>query len=212
MGIMFRNGFLALAAGASLFAGALSPQSAKADLLYSFSFDTANFDVSGLITTVGPAGNVTGIVGSVTANAPAVTTDVGAITGLITIPGNPSPPNQGLYTSPVTGQQWLFNDVLFAAPLIVDNNGILFGFGANNIGNVYSVVGGGNTAYYFSVDNPSGGLYNPGDLILLGGVTFDGTVASPVPQPSTWAMMILGFFGVGFLAYRRKDKMAFRIA
>jgi hypothetical protein len=25
-----------------------------------------------------------------------------------------------------------------------------------------------------------------------------------VPEPSTWAMMILGFAGVGFMAYRRK--------
>jgi len=28
--------------------------------------------------------------------------------------------------------------------------------------------------------------------------------APPVPEPSTWAMMILGFAGVGFMAYRRK--------
>ena len=27
---------------------------------------------------------------------------------------------------------------------------------------------------------------------------------SPVPEPSTWAMMILGFAGVGFMAYRRR--------
>jgi hypothetical protein len=34
-----------------------------------------------------------------------------------------------------------------------------------------------------------------------------------VPEPSTWAMMILGFAGVGFMAYRRKSKgSAFRIA
>jgi hypothetical protein len=26
-----------------------------------------------------------------------------------------------------------------------------------------------------------------------------------VPEPSTWAMMILGFMGVGFMAYRRKQ-------
>jgi hypothetical protein len=26
-----------------------------------------------------------------------------------------------------------------------------------------------------------------------------------VPEPSTWVMMILGFFGVGFIAYRRKE-------
>jgi hypothetical protein len=33
-----------------------------------------------------------------------------------------------------------------------------------------------------------------------------------VPEPSTWAMMILGFCGVGFMAYRRKSKPAFRLA
>jgi hypothetical protein len=36
---------------------------------------------------------------------------------------------------------------------------------------------------------------------------------SAVPEPSTWAMMILGFIGVGFMAYRRNDKQAgFRFA
>ncbi len=29
-----------------------------------------------------------------------------------------------------------------------------------------------------------------------------------VPEPSTWAMMILGFAGIGFMAYRRKNAMA----
>jgi len=29
---------------------------------------------------------------------------------------------------------------------------------------------------------------------------------SDVPEPSTWAMMILGFAGVGFMAYRRSRK------
>jgi choice-of-anchor C domain-containing protein len=34
----------------------------------------------------------------------------------------------------------------------------------------------------------------------------------PVPEPSTWAMMILGFLGVGFLTYRRKKNAhAFRL-
>ena len=31
------------------------------------------------------------------------------------------------------------------------------------------------------------------------------TFNSAVPEPSTWAMMILGFAGVGFMAYRRKS-------
>ena len=33
-----------------------------------------------------------------------------------------------------------------------------------------------------------------------------------VPEPSTWAMMILGFAGVGFMAYRRKSKPALMAA
>jgi hypothetical protein len=37
-----------------------------------------------------------------------------------------------------------------------------------------------------------------------------GTISAvaAVPEPSTWAMMILGFFGVGFFAYRRKQSGA----
>ena len=33
-------------------------------------------------------------------------------------------------------------------------------------------------------------------------------VAGAVPEPSTWAMMILGFAGVGFMAYRRRNQTA----
>jgi hypothetical protein len=34
------------------------------------------------------------------------------------------------------------------------------------------------------------------------------TLADAVPETSTWAMMILGFAGIGFVAYRRKNKVA----
>jgi len=37
-------------------------------------------------------------------------------------------------------------------------------------------------------------------------------VAGAVPEPSTWAMMILGFLGVGFMAYRRRAQPAVRLA
>jgi hypothetical protein len=44
------------------------------------------------------------------------------------------------------------------------------------------------------------------DRLPNGWFVFDVTtaVASAVPEPSTWAMMILGFCGLGFMAYRRK--------
>ena len=38
-----------------------------------------------------------------------------------------------------------------------------------------------------------------------------GTVA-PVPEPSTWAMLLLGFTGLGYVAYRRKTKAGLRAA
>jgi PEP-CTERM motif len=41
-----------------------------------------------------------------------------------------------------------------------------------------------------------------GGLPFLAAVT---TEVAAVPEPSTWAMMILGFFGLGFMAYRRKN-------
>jgi hypothetical protein len=37
-------------------------------------------------------------------------------------------------------------------------------------------------------------------------------VVNGVPEPSTWAMMILGFACVGFMAYRRKSKPALMAA
>jgi hypothetical protein len=40
----------------------------------------------------------------------------------------------------------------------------------------------------------------------------DDISVSAVPEPSTWAMMILGFVGIGFMAYRRKGQPSFRLA
>ena len=39
--------------------------------------------------------------------------------------------------------------------------------------------------------------------VQFAGGEIRGNIA-PVPEPSTWAMMILGFAGVGFMAYRRR--------
>ena len=39
------------------------------------------------------------------------------------------------------------------------------------------------------------------------------TLVGAVPEPATWAMMVLGFFGVGFMAYRRRNQnTAFRLS
>ena len=47
-----------------------------------------------------------------------------------------------------------------------------------------------------------------GDQMLVTSIT----AVTAVPEPSTWAMMILGFAGIGFMAYRRKAKNALMAA
>jgi len=47
------------------------------------------------------------------------------------------------------------------------------------------------------------------------GNSFEITNISAVPEPTTWAMMILGFLGLGFLGYRKSSKAgnaSFRLA
>jgi PEP-CTERM motif len=46
--------------------------------------------------------------------------------------------------------------------------------------------------------------FNPQEAFALNRTAGEFTIAAAVPEPSTWAMMILGFCGLGFLAYRRK--------
>jgi hypothetical protein len=81
-------------------------------------------------------------------------------------------------------------------------------------------TGGGNkVAYFFNLSdsplhltytqNPTPGagrgLSHTADF---GAINVDVNPTAAVPEPSTWAMMILGFAGVGFIAYRRKSKPA----
>jgi hypothetical protein len=47
--------------------------------------------------------------------------------------------------------------------------------------------------------------FNPSEAFALNRVAGQFEIAAAVPEPSTWAMMILGFCGVGFMAYRRKQ-------
>jgi uncharacterized membrane protein len=49
-----------------------------------------------------------------------------------------------------------------------------------------------------------------GDIVgysFINGGTFDAVVGTPtVPEPSTWAMLLIGFAGIGAMAYRRRKR------
>lgn len=93
------------------------------------------------------------------------------------------------------------------------NNGIFFGdssaggwFGTGPaVGNEVAETDSDylNPALYahngFNIDAVAG-------EILIGRNGSIVTISAAVPEPSTWAMMILGFIGVGFMAYRRKHE------
>jgi hypothetical protein len=103
-------------------------------------------------------------------------------------------------------------------------NGEKWGLWASNTGAVNSFSEilsgtgeGDNTGiavynyYYVGLDSHT--LHPSSDNVLLESV--DGVAPASrvggVPEPSTWAMLILGFFGIGFVAYRQKGKPALRL-
>ena len=63
---------------------------------------------------------------------------------------------------------------------------------------------GSTTVLSFASAAPQNCCYGP---------ALDDVAVVAIPEASTWAMMILGFAGVGFLSYRRKSRaVAFRLA
>jgi hypothetical protein len=80
--------------------------------------------------------------------------------------------------------------------------------------------GEGNSGFVNPIGGPGplpglGSFANPFDIVLNGlpaaqvnGFTeaLEFSSQTPVPEPSTWAMMLLGFAGLGFLGYRQTAK------
>ena len=149
-------------------------------ILGQFTYDTAN----GKLTTI--SGTVTGLNGNTSPTA-------GPIKGLIA----ENAPTDSYPSDHYSGFDNSFDPVLRQ----ISFGGILFSFGSNNFGNLYF-----NTSPYFSTYLPDGpnsstkacsdDLFCPGDA---GSLQF--TTVSAVPEPATWAMLLLGF--VGLVAFER---------
>ena len=103
----------------------------------------------------------------------------------------------------------------FAQALGVNDQGDIVGFYFDNCrsgsARLYWIPDG--SIYNFSFD-PSdsasttiNGINDKGDIVGFytnnDSDTVIGFVGTPVPEPSTWAMMLLGFAGFGLLGYRK---------
>lgn len=93
----------------------------------------------------------------------------------------------------------------------------LNGLGPFNVSGVtvsdikFQLAAGTNGTY-----NPATGQWsNPDPANQFGSVTSTMNITADftaaVPEASTWAMMILGFAGVGFMAYRRRNQVSLRL-
>jgi hypothetical protein len=76
-----------------------------------------------------------------------------------------------------------------------------------------------NGSNFFSVRATNGQAISDISLTAFNGAVFQdvrqvrlgGGTITATPEPSTWAMMILGFAGVGFMAYRRRANGTLRL-
>lgn len=87
-------------------------------------------------------------------------------------------------------------------------------FAVDGLGLVFIVGTPGAGATSGHIDTPGFNIWANGDGSYTGYLTSpyqyeagSGTFAiAAVPEPSTWAMMLLGFAGVGFMTYRRRSQ------
>ncbi len=71
------------------------------------------------------------------------------------------------------------------------------------INSTYSIADAGNYVLAFGVSNWLDTSYDSG--MAFSGITVAGVpVDNAVPEPGTWAMMLMGFGAVGFAMRRRK--------
>jgi hypothetical protein len=99
-----------------------------------------------------------------------------------------------------------------------EDSGKCFDAGCGSTGWIrsnYTIADAGSYVLTFGVTNFLDQIYDSGlafDGVTVGGLPIgqigpstEQTVAPAVPEPSTWAMMIVGFIGLGLIANRRRN-------
>ena len=77
------------------------------------------------------------------------------------------------------------------------------------LGNILGLIANGGTrGDYVALDGKGGLFVTQSESVLRLNLAGGSIGVGAVPEPSTWAMMILGFAGVGFMAFRRRNKAA----
>jgi hypothetical protein len=112
-------------------------------------------------------------------------------------------PSSGVFSN-TNGDNFVYdNELFFPANSSASPNGANLSFAG---GIVFQTASPSKMDIYFSAN--SNGTDDPTIAYFAGYDrsygALDTFTVTAVPEPSTWAMMILGFCGLGFMAYRRK--------
>jgi hypothetical protein len=174
-----------LMAGAAMAIAAGMAAAAAHATSYTWTFSDATYSGSGTLVT--DPTNTFAISGGGTLTGP-------SLNDTLSLFPNPTPGTQG--TSP--DGQWSFDN-----NIPVDFAGLLFTGVTNPFYNVFANGGGGSLGISFA----DGSVYNQ-DNSIVGTLTVT-AVSGGVPEPATWAVMMLGFGGMGaVLRSRRKLAVA----
>jgi hypothetical protein len=140
-------------------------------------------------------------------------------------PGSENPPSVTTAMSPLLTNASLANtitlNVYSATGTLLEQHTASAGLTINQV-----AAGLGGSGIVFGLDSAEQTQLNntiaanAGNEVFTVGATFANAQGGPetitvahisaVPEPSTWAMMILGFVGIGFMSYRRRSRPAFR--
>jgi hypothetical protein len=112
-----------------------------------------------------------------------------------------------------TGDGW----AIFISTSITDEIGNQYSNGGvsdSNLPGSWHQTGGGighypTTPHVLDISNSYNGFALPGVTVVDYSISIslpDGLTVAAVPEPSTWAMPLIGFAGIGIMAYRRKSK------
>jgi hypothetical protein len=181
------------AIGAALMASLAGAATSEACAsVYDFQFASPEATASGQFVVDPTTDQVTSISGLVSINGQPIDT----ITTILADPSFPSAYNNGPF---------IYDNTYYAGNPVFDVDGVLFAT-AGNPGGSWNLWGNGPDSYslYEYVPNVGYAVAVTGTFAVSTPEASSSAVSAP--EPSTWAMLLLGFAGLGFAGYRKANR------
>jgi len=106
--------------------------------------------------------------------------------------------------SSASDQGFLYSNGVYTTISDPDDPNNTWAYGINDLGQIVGVIDQSGFLYtdgtYTTIDGTAYGINDAGQIVGVSGS----------PEPSTWAMLLIGFAGIGFSFYRRATERASR--